>query len=124
MKHLHLFESFENDEYYEEIGHDRAGKILGRGIINITNSDIEVINSILGSSHEIINSKFDNINFISCDSKIDEIYIYKMGDDYYLVEVYIESSDDYSIKRTSYVCDQIDGLKFLLKKILKENETP
>ena len=123
MKHIKLFEGFNNDDYYQEIDYDDWWD--NREIrIEMSSRTIEVISGILmfwdidvDDNKDMISAYNQNVSIKNYDY---EIKVYEVDDEYFYVQVtrsYPGSTPAGStFKQLSwYKCDQFDGLKKLLK---------
>ena len=135
MKHIRLFEGFNTDDYYHEINDvewDRFDPIM------MTKSTIDKIKNLIPSAelHEgnqhcefIRDGKLIKFNRLSYEKKTEikqEWYyikkyeiiglsIFETEDEYFYVSYNKRIDKDNVAKIEIYKCDQLDGLKKLLK---------
>lgn len=110
MKHIKLYEGFNNDDYYQEIDYEEwFTQRLNR--LNISDT-----------LNNRIKNLFDTNDYQKVDGRGSVIYVYKICQGN-LCEIKISLNDDewyyVALERepedTFYKCDQFDGLKKLLK---------
>jgi len=114
MKHIKLYEGFNNDEYYQEIEYDEyfAQRVNRLNISdNLNNRIKDLFDTYLGNDYLKVDGQGSVIYVDSKDDKgtLCEIKISLNDDEWYYVALEKEPED------TFYKCDQFEGLKKLLK---------
>ena len=119
MKYLQIYENFGNNEYYEEIS-IHAYIELRKNSLDIDEVELIKLKSVLGE----IDTQYLKIktwpDFAGPDIQKDDVcvqfyipnkgrwvYLYILSDEYYIIHITKPS--------LYYKCDQIEGLKKLLK---------
>ena len=132
MKHIKLFESFNNDDYYKEISKQELVEIP---IVDISDQNISKIRDLglnivkLKSPHILTSDGVRRVDigyFIINDDIAEVVTIIECEDEYFLVQmdsnILFPGLNNYLTEtRIDYKCDQWEGLvKFLKDKgILK-----
>jgi hypothetical protein len=117
MKHIKLFENFEEDDYFKLIENEDLDNLFSR-LVSIENGEFEKIQKLFSDKYTVREEKCKNggiFSFIkACRIKFSILRIWKLEDDWYLVS--ISDSDDNG--RIFFKCDQFDGLENFLKTTL------
>ena len=134
MKHIKLFEKFNIEDYYQEIGEAEFYRLKGaslfsesncvflskdirrrlRGLKYITNYYVR----ILAPNNKVGFKGFAVINpYVNKQTSLSKLtWIYETKDEWYLVRTQ-QLNDDYRQEHHYYKCDQVDGVVRLLEDI-------
>ena len=117
MKHIKLYEGFNNDDYYQEIDYEEwFAQRLNR--LNISDTLNNRIKNLFDTNDRNIDYRIGHLSSGNqgsvrvdkmCQGILCEIKISLNDDEWYYVALEREPED------TFYKCDQFDGLKKLLK---------
>lgn len=120
MKHLKLYESVDDTEYYKIISIYQFKKYCV-GLLEMSEKNINIIESFSDKIQVYVNY----IKAKESESNVDSSYcsLYAVGNRSYIGQI-VELTDEWFvviISKTYYLCDQIEGLKKCLDdKILKK----